>query len=283
MWWKKQTFFSSVIFILIIILSLPSFFNVIFKASMIPAPNSFTKRLIAWLFVDQDQYLSIFKRAVALVFVINFELKIEKIWSAACLYHKKYLLLFPVPQPSSSSNFILFSNTIYISTKLAHLFIYCYSRTLQKNRYTLTLCSVCSPWSPLSIELIIINKQQHIFQPNLFRHTATTRATDCTVKLKLITSEFSTERRGVSCSHPLCHFAWLDKLNAQLDYFKTPLLQYYNLFLQIMWIISISPQPASYYNIIPTLTSKSSSWTTIKPLLRTTPWISSWRDIFCNG
>ena len=60
-WWKKQTFFSSVIFILIIILSLPSFFNVIFKASMIPAPNSFTMRLIAWLFVDQDQYLSIFK------------------------------------------------------------------------------------------------------------------------------------------------------------------------------------------------------------------------------
>ena len=44
-WWKKQTVFSSVI---IVIISqgknnLP-FFNVIFKTSIIPAPNSFTSR-----------------------------------------------------------------------------------------------------------------------------------------------------------------------------------------------------------------------------------------------
>ena len=96
-WWKKQTFFSSVIFILIIILSLPSFFNVIFKASMIPAPNSFTKRLIAWLFVDQDQYLSIFKGRWLWFSLLISNWKLKK-------YGRRRVLSWKLPPPSPCPN-----------------------------------------------------------------------------------------------------------------------------------------------------------------------------------
>ena len=155
-WWKKQTFFSSVIFILIIILSLPSFFNVIFKASMIPAPNSFTKRLIAWLFVDQDQYLSIFKGRWLWFSLLISNWKLKK-------YGRRRVLSWKLPPPSPCPNhpprqiFNCFQIFIFQQNWPIYLFIVI-SRTLQKKPIYFDL--MFSLFTMITIEYRIDHNQQ---------------------------------------------------------------------------------------------------------------------------